>query len=289
MSTGSDDATRVEQVPTCYRHPDRETYVRCQRCERPICPDCMREAAVGFQCVECVTDGHRGTRAPRTLGGARAGTVRTAVLTWTLVGVNVLVFIAQLADPTLLYRLAMNPLAVAAGQWWRPLTAAFLHSQSGFYLHIVFNMWALIVLGPQLERTLGRARFGALYILSALAGSALVYWVAGMSSLTIGASGAIFGLFGATFVLARRLRLNTTFLVVIIVFNLVLTFSIPGISWGAHVGGLAAGVALSAAYVYAPAHRRVMTHVVVTAGVAVVIVVAMLVQTMLLRSGVPGW
>ena len=282
MSAQPSDA-RPEEAPTCYRHPDRETYVRCQRCERPICPDCMRDASVGFQCPECVRDGNRGGRQPRRFT-PRAG---TAYVTWTLVAVNVLVFLVQLADRTLIERFALVPFWVAEGQWWRLITSAFLHAQGGgIPLHILFNMWALIVLGPQLEQALGRVRFAAIYFLSALAGSTLVMWVSGMGEGTIGASGAIFGLFGATFVVARRLRLNTTWLVVIIALNLVMTFTISGISWGAHVGGLLAGAGLCAAYVYAPVRQRRLVEIGGTAALAVLLIAAVLVRVYVIYATV---
>jgi len=271
MSAEPSDA-RPEEVPTCYRHHDRETYVRCQRCERPICPDCMREASVGFQCPECVRDGTRGTRQPRRFTPSSS----TPYVTWALLAINVLVFLGQLLDRALISQFALVPFWVAEGEWWRLITSAFLHAQGGLPLHILFNMWALFVLGPQLEMALGRARFTALYFLSALAGSTLVMWVSGMGEGTIGASGAIFGLFGATFVIARRLRLNTTYLVVIIVMNLVMTFTISGISWGAHVGGLVAGAGLAAAYIYAPVRQRRLIEVGGTAAFAVLLIAAIL-------------
>jgi membrane associated rhomboid family serine protease len=282
MSAEPSDA-RPEEAPTCFRHTDRETYVRCQRCERPICPDCMRDAAVGFQCPECVRDGSRGDRQPRRFTPRSS----TAYVTWTLVAVNVLVFLVQLADRALIEQFALVPFWVAEGEWWRLLTSAFLHAQGGgLPLHILFNMWALVVLGPQLEQALGRVRFAAVYFLSALAGSTLVMWVSGMGEATIGASGAIFGLFGATFVLARRLRLNTTWLVVIIALNLVMTFTVSGISWGAHVGGLIAGAALCAAYVYTPVRRQRLVEVGGTAALAVLLLAAVLVRVYVIYTSV---
>jgi len=243
----------------------------------------MRDASVGFQCPECVRDGNRGGRQPRRFT-PRAG---TAYVTWTLVAVNVLVFLVQLADRTLIERFALVPFWVAEGQWWRLITSAFLHAQGGgIPLHILFNMWALIVLGPQLEQALGRVRFAAIYFLSALAGSTLVMWVSGMGEGTIGASGAIFGLFGATFVVARRLRLNTTWLVVIIALNLVMTFTISGISWGAHVGGLLAGAGLCAAYVYAPVRQRRLVEIGGTAALAVLLIAAVLVRVYVIYATV---
>ena len=146
-------------------------------------------------------------------------------------------------------------IGVADGQWYRLITNTFLHEPglSGIGpAHIIFNMWALIVVGPSLERLLGRVRFLTVYLVSGLAGSVLFYLVAPPATLALGASGAIFGLFGAWFVVARRLRLDSRAIVFLIVINLVISFAFSGIAWQAHVGGLVAGAALTAAYAYAP-------------------------------------
>ena len=144
-------------------------------------------------------------------------------------------------------------MAVAGGQYYRLLTSAFMHYG---IVHILFNMYALYVLGPPLERHLGRLRFLTLYLLSALGGSVVVYLFSGLNAATAGASGAIFGLFGATLVAARRLRLDVRSLVVLIVINLVITFTVPGISWQGHIGGLVTGALVAAAYLYAPRANR---------------------------------
>ncbi|HEY3686588.1 MAG TPA: rhomboid family intramembrane serine protease [Streptosporangiaceae bacterium] len=244
----------------------------------------MRDASVGFQCPECVQEGNRGGRRPRRFALRSS----TAYVTWTLVGLNVLVFIGQLVDRGLEASGELVPILVADGEWWRLITSAFLHAPGTIPLHILFNMWALIVLGPQLEQALGRLRFTAVYFLSALAGSALVMWVSGIADPTIGASGAIFGLFGAIFVMARRLRLDTTWLVIIIVLNLVMTFTISGISWGAHVGGLLAGAALALVYVYAPVRRQRLVEIGGTAALAVVIAAAVLIRISVIDALIPG-
>ncbi|MGH3320272.1 MAG: rhomboid family intramembrane serine protease [Streptosporangiaceae bacterium] len=280
VQTGTGGGDPAE-APTCYRHQDRETWVRCTRCDRPICPDCMREASVGFHCVDCVRQSTRTVRQPRTVfGGQPRG--RTDLVTWVLVAVNVVVFIAQRVFPHvagslgippglrsggLFSLLAMWPVGVAEGQWWRLITAAFLHA--GF-LHIAFNMWALIILGRPLEALLGRTRFLALYLLSAFGGSALTYLIGAPNIPSIGASGAIFGVFGATFVVARRLRLDTRWIVGLLVINLVLSFVVSNIAWQAHVGGLVVGLFLGFAYAYAPqGSRRLATHLATSAVVFV--------------------
>lgn len=253
------------EAPTCYRHPGRRTYVRRNRCDRYICADCMRTAAVGHQCVECVAAGARTTRQRRTRFGGRQRSA-TPVLTDVLIAINVLAFIAEMASGGLEKQLARWPPAVADGQLYRLVTAAFLHYGA---THLLLNMWALYVVGPPLEMWLGRLRFGALYALSGLGGSVLVYLLSPLNTATAGASGAVFGLFGATFVVGKRLALDVRWVVAVIVINLVFTFVIPAIgsqriSWQAHVGGLVTGGLVAAAYVYPPRERRNLIQAAVT-------------------------
>jgi membrane associated rhomboid family serine protease len=235
----------------CYRHPGRPTYLRCNRCERYICPECLRVAAVGHQCVECVQEGARTIRQPRTqLGGReRAG---LPVVTYALIAINVLTFVLQISMGDLEKQLALWPPAVADGQLYRLVTSAFVHYGA---THLLLNMWALYVVGPPLEMLLGRLRFGALYALSLLGGSVLVYLLT-LNTATAGASGAVFGLFGAMFVVAKRLNFDMRWVVVVIVINLAFTFVSRGISWQGHVGGLVTGALVAAAYVYAPREHR---------------------------------
>lgn len=189
------------ESPTCYRHPGRRTYVRCTRCDRYICGECMRVGPVGHQCAECVREGARAVRQPRTPFGGRQRSA-TPVVTYTLISLNALVFVMQVTVMGLERQLALWPPAVASGQTYRLVTSAFLHYGA---MHLLLNMWALYVVGPPLEMWLGRLRFGALYAVSALGGSVLVYLIAPLNTATAGASGAVFGLFGATFMVARRL------------------------------------------------------------------------------------
>src|SRR5690242_12643839 len=148
-------------VPTCFRHPDRETYVSCVRCGRPACPDCLRSAAVGQQCVECVREGHRTTRPVAAAFGGRPS--RSAIVTWSLIAVNVIIFLAEVSRPSVLYDWGMYGRAVADGQWYRLLTSAFTAPGTSFggwgLLDIAFNMWALYFVGPELERLLGPVRY----------------------------------------------------------------------------------------------------------------------------------
>jgi membrane associated rhomboid family serine protease len=269
-------------TPTCYRHPDRETYVSCTRCGRPACPDCLRSAAVGQQCVECVKEGNQSVRQPRRgLAGRVPG---GAVVTWVLIGVNLVCYVAELISIRVADNGALFGLAVASGQWYRLITNTFLHEPglSGFGpAHIIFNMWALAVVGPALEQFLGRARFLAVYLASALAGSVVFYVVASPAATALGASGAIFGLFGAWFVVARRLHADSRQVIMLIGINLVISFVIPHIAWQAHVGGLVAGAALTAAFVYAPrdkAQLRMLVQVGAIALLALILVAAVVLR-----------
>ena len=275
-------------TPTCYRHPDRTTYVTCTRCNRYICGECMRSAAVGHQCAECVNAGAKAIRQPRTQFGGRQHN-ETPIVTYVLIGLNVAMFVLQMASGDLERRLSLWAPAVADGEYYRLVTSAFLHYGT---MHILFNMWALWVIGPPLEKWLGRLRFGALYALSALGGSVLVYWLSPLDSATAGASGAVFGLFGATFVVARKLNLDVRFVIGLIVLNLAFTFIGPlvgtgAISWQGHVGGLITGAAIAAAYVYAPKERRNLVQGGATAAIVVAFLLLIVWRTFALHAQFP--
>jgi membrane associated rhomboid family serine protease len=310
---GAPDTTRSD-VPTCYRHPARETYIRCQRCDRPICPDCMRDAAVGFQCPTCVAEGARSTRSGRTAyGGLRSA--NPALTSLVLIGINVAVWVALLAtgrsrsrlydalvllpegrcesaaDRSLYYPqvdssalCASGPdgawvAGVADGAFWQLLTSAFSHLE---VWHIGFNMLALWFLGPQLEAAIGRVRFLALYLLSALAGSTMVYWLADPQAATLGASGAIFGLIGALMVLALKVGGDVRTILVWLGINVFITFTIPGISWQGHIGGLLGGIAIAAILTFAPRSRRAQIQWLGLAALAVVLLVLVALRTLAL-------
>ncbi len=266
--------------PVCPRHPDRIAYVRCQRCGRPTCPECQRPAAVGIQCVDCVRDAARQSRPARTaFGGAVTG--RTPVVTYTLIALCVLSYVLQLTVPDWTQRLAFAPV-LGESEPWRFLTAAFLHSQNQI-LHIVFNMVALWSVGPFLEAMLGRWRFLALYLLSAVGGSVMFLLLASPDSLSwytwlVGASGAVFGLFGAVLVVLRRTGRSAGGIVGVLVVNAVLGFVLPGVAWQAHLGGLVVGAALGAAFAYAPRERRLPVAVGACVGAGLLMAAAVLVS-----------
>ncbi len=232
------------QLATCYRHPDRETGVRCQRCERPICPACMVPAPVGVQCVECV----RRLRPTQSPGQAMRRMTSGPFVTYTLIGINVVAWLfGLLIAPRAL--LTGSPLAgvgglfgpaIAAGEWWRLFTAGFLHSG---LLHLGLNMAVLYMLGPSLERALGRLGFVTLYV-AGLTASSLGALLLSPNSFTVGASGAIFALMGAIIMGQRASGIDPRRSGIIgwVVVNLVFTLVVPGISIGGHLGGLASGI-----------------------------------------------
>lgn len=256
-------------APTCYRHDDRRTLVRCVRCDRPICGECQHAASVGFQCPDDVAEGRRSQRAARTLAGGRAGAPPGQVTT-VLVGVLVAVFLLQLAaGPVVQLRFGLQPLAVAAGEPHRLVTAAFLHAG---LLHLGFNAIALLALGPQLEAALGRLRYGVLYGLAALGGSVASYVANDPRVLGVGASGAVYGVLGGLLVVARRERYDVRGLAVLLGLNLVLGFVVPAIDWRAHLGGLATGAVLTAALLGASRDgRRDVAQATAVAGLGVLL------------------
>jgi membrane associated rhomboid family serine protease len=251
----------------------------------------MRSASVGFQCPSCVAEGAKTVRTPRTVFGGRPA-MDTSRVTMTLIAINVAVFVIGLGVSNLDIRfgnlaLGVDPttfkvIGVAQGQYYRLLTSAFLHAG---ILHILFNMFALAQIGPVLENALGRARYLALYLLSALGGSVAAFLLAPPNQPSVGASGAIFGLFGAYYVVVRRLGGETGPIVVLLVLNLAITFSVPNIDWRAHLGGLVTGAVLAAAFAYAPRGPRQATlHAAACAAFALLFVVAVVVRTAALTA-----
>ena len=286
MSYPSAPGTPPQTPTTCYRHPDRQTYVRCARCNRFICPECMYSASVGHQCPECVGAAAAAVRPVTTSLGARPPRSAVPVVTYGLIGLNVLMFVLQSASNDLERALVLWPPAIADGELYRLLTSAFLHYG---ITHILFNMWALYVVGAPLEMALGRLRFSALYLLSALGGSVLVYLLSDLNSATAGASGAVFGLFGAMFVVGRKLNMDVRGVLFIIGLNLAFTFVIPlissqNISWQGHIGGLVTGAAVAAAYAYAPRQQRNLVQAAATVAVLVLFVALIWWRTADLRA-----
>ena len=227
----------------CYRHPDRVAGVSCQRCDQPICPSCMITASVGFQCPSCAKGGSGATQFRRMLPENANPTV-----TYGLMAVNAAVFLLGMARGSSLATsgnalaedYALWTAAVANGEWWRLVTSGFIHYG---IIHLAFNMYVLYVVGGALERMIGRLQFAIIYFVSLLGGSFLVVLISASNAATAGASGAVFGLFGAFAVqqLSRGVNPMQSGIGATILLNLVLTFAIPGISIGGHLGGLLAG------------------------------------------------
>lgn len=269
-----------QPLARCYRHPMRETGVRCVRCNRPICPECMRPASVGFQCPDDVRLGRAGQRAPRTVLGASLRPQHPYV-TGTLVALNVLAYIAtavgsvrgwnQNHTSRLFQSWELVPYKVGHfHQFGRLITAAFLHYG---LLHITMNMLALILIGPVLERLLGMWRFAAVYLLAALGSSVAVYAFGSQIDAVAGASGAIYGLFAAALLLMRELQLQPQWLIGTIVLNFVFTFSLPGISKLGHIGGFIVGGLAALAIAGVPWDRRRMPTVIQVAGLSGLLVI----------------
>lgn len=233
-------------VVTCYRHPDRRAGVTCQRCDRPICPDCMTQGSVGFHCPECVKAAAKNapTFTARTLPMAQP------YVTYVLMAINIAVFVLDLSLKNRLTEGTdvsagdgvLFAYGVYAGEWWRLVTSGFLHY--GF-IHIAMNMFVLYRIGPQIEKLLGHVQFIALYFASMLAGSLGAMLLSPMSA-SAGASGAIFGLLGAAaaFQVSNKINVWQSGLGMLIAINLGITFLVPGIAIGAHVGGIVAGGAV---------------------------------------------
>jgi membrane associated rhomboid family serine protease len=246
VSTPED--TVAGNVMRCYKHSGRETLISCSNCERPICTDCMRQSAVGVRCPECST----GVKPKRSV--ARQARVITnsgrsdIPVTMILIGLNALVFLAQLAQggsrsggSSIVDDFALFGPLVADGEWWRLVTSGFTHEQ---FFHIGFNMWALWFLGGILERLIGSTRMLAIYAAAVLWGSAGALLLT-PDAFTVGASGGVFGLMAALLVLSqqRGMEMMGSSIGFLLLLNLGITFALPGISIGGHLGGLVGGAA----------------------------------------------
>ncbi|HZE67443.1 MAG TPA: rhomboid family intramembrane serine protease [Sporichthyaceae bacterium] len=243
--------------PVCYRHPDRESYVRCGRCGRYICPDDMVSASVGFQCHECVKAGNKGVRTARTVTGGVARS-DSGVITTAIIAINVAVFLAVQGSDRLLERLLLTAYSgdghgVAQGGWYRLITATFLHQQT---FHIALNMIVLWMFGRPLEARLGRVRYIATYLICGLGGSCASYLFNPPGTASLGASGAVFGLIGVLLVVERRFGSNTPGVLVYLAILLLPGIVISNVDWRAHVGGLVVGFLLGGIYSYMPRPNR---------------------------------
>jgi membrane associated rhomboid family serine protease len=291
-------------VPTCYRHPDRETWIRCQRCDRPICPDCMRDAAVGFQCPDCVKQASKGSRQNRALyGGERSADPR--LTTYVLMAVSAVVWLAIQATggaaSRLVDLLALTPdgrcdlvdgsgryypgvpdeqvcatlggtrwhEGFADGAWWQMVTNMVTHVD---LWHLALNMLALYVLGPALERIMGRVRFLLVYLLGGLTASVVVVWLSNPDGSTLGASGALYAVLGGLIVTFKKARMDTQWLMQNLLLGVMIT--VVGwrfISWQGHLGGLVGGALAAAIIAYAPKKNRAAVQWIGLGALAVVL------------------
>jgi membrane associated rhomboid family serine protease len=273
----------------CYRHPDRQSFILCQRCGRTICPQCQTQAAVGVHCPECVREARASApRAQPTIVTAlrRQG---APVVTYAIIALCIAVFLVQLVT-TYLVPSAGNAFAAYFAVYqppftavvpWTMITSTFSHSTAFPFLHILFNMFSLFIFGPILERMLGRLRFLALYLLSGFGGSVAVLLIA-PDTRVLGASGAIFGLLGAFFVIQRRLGFRNPQLLLLVGLNLAIGF-IPGmsISWQAHVGGLVVGAAIALIYFLTRRESQRGAQAVAVVGTALLLVASAVVRVAL--------
>lgn len=257
---------------TCYRHTSRETGVSCSNCGRPICPDCMTSTPVGMRCPECARQ--------KTKVRTAATLTAPPYLTYVLIGLNVLAFAALMgggggfgrAAGSVYANGALNAPDVAAGEWWRIISAGFLHAG---LLHIMFNMYFLYFLGTLLEPSIGKLRFGLIYVVSLVGGSAGALLLS-PNAFTVGASGAVFGLLGAAILAMRARGIDPmqSGLGITLLLNLGITFLIPGISIGGHLGGLFAGGLIGYLMLDLADRRNIPRNAVYAIAVAMTVVLA---------------
>ncbi|MFN2526000.1 MAG: rhomboid family intramembrane serine protease [Actinomycetota bacterium] len=273
--SGSTQLAESEET-YCYAHTRTPTRLRCSRCDRPICGRCAIPASVGQHCPECVAEARRTSRKVKSV--ARA----TAPVVLALIGINVVMFVGQLTIPGLTDRLSARSFSIDHGEWWRLLTAMFLHSPT-FVLHIAFNMYVLYAYGPHVEQVFGHARFLVLYLICGFGASAASFALHGCFSDSVGASGAIFGVVGLLLVYLYNRRHSSfvaQFLRALLIFiglNLFIGFTFPRIDNVAHIGGLLSGVALGLGFDRKGSQKRSAAAVqiataIVVAGVALALV-----------------
>ena len=254
MSTPQPTGPGATDVPRCYTHADRVAGSVCRRCGRPICPECMREAPVGWQCADCVREGHRQAPVVRwrpSPGVGRLGNTRLTPMVVALIVVNVVAYLYEQQHRTVAFetKYFLIPVLVHS-HWYSLITSAFLHDPTNL-AHIVLNMITLAIIGPAVEADLGRVRFLALYLLAAVGGSVGFYLLAPADSAGVGASGAIFGLMGACLVMARLRHYPTQQIMGLLIINAVFSFT-GGIAWQDHLGGFVTGTLVSLGLMWTP-------------------------------------
>ncbi|HEY3844482.1 MAG TPA: rhomboid family intramembrane serine protease [Acidimicrobiales bacterium] len=277
--------------PTCYRHADRPANVTCAHCDRPICTDCMQHAPVGWQCPDCIRAGTKASRTIRPFANPNrtgvVGSTNPTPIVLILIAVNVVVFVASgFGSDRAISRFALQPVNIHYfHQYYRLVTAMFLHLN---FLHIAFNMIALVIVGPAVEVMLGKTRFVTLYLLAGLGGSVASYLLSSASEFGAGASGAIFGVMGAYVILAQRRRQPLGQVVALIAINLVIGFT-GNIDWRAHLGGLIIGSLTALLYDYAGQLRDVARGIALTVAGSAATLVGLVVLVLAVAPGHVNW
>ena len=252
MSIPPPSGAGAPEVPRCYTHTDRVAGSVCRRCGRPICPDCMREAPVGWQCANCVHEGHRQSPVVRwrpSRGVVRLGNTRVTPVVIALIAVNVVAYLYEQNHPAFEVKYSLLPFAVRYDhRWYELITSAFLHLST---THIILNMISLAIVGPAVEAEIGRVRFLVLYLLSAVGGSVGFYLLAPANKFGLGASGAIFGLMGAYFVISRLRGYPSQQIVGLLALNALFSLS-RNVAWQDHLGGFIAGCLVALGLIWTP-------------------------------------
>jgi len=286
------DAFQRNRDNFCYRHPDRQSFVLCQRCGRTVCPECQTQAPVGVICPECLRDQQKAQspaqqKAERRWSRTRAvtGADTRPIVTYTIIGITTFAYLLTLIpgagqiieNALLFFAPALYPELSGTFQPWRLLTGSLVHS--GIW-HLGLNMLALWMIGRSLEPLLGRVRFVTLYLLSALGGSVAVTLLS-FGTPVVGASGAIFGLFGALLVIGRHIGANVASIAIILGINLVIGF-LPGanVSWQAHVGGLVVGALVAFIFTRTRSPQQRITQIWLLSAVAVGLLLLLLIPTL---------
>jgi membrane associated rhomboid family serine protease len=278
----------------CYRHPDRQSFVLCQRCLRTICPECQTQMPVGVICPECLAEQQKGARVAdvKRMPGRFARKLRSdrPVVTYAIMIVTIAVYLLELIPVVggrIVSALAFNSALVLPGsiypfEPWRIVTVALVHS-SPLPFHVALNMLALWALGRSLEPLLGKGRFLTLYVLSAMGGSTLVALIAPGTGV-VGASGAVWGLLTAMLIIGRNLGVNILPIAILLGINLVFSFVGSNVSWESHIGGGLVGLLVGYIFSKTRAQKRQVLQLLLLAATAVgLLVVILTVPSLLYR------
>jgi membrane associated rhomboid family serine protease len=258
----------------CYRHPNRESFVRCQRCGRTICAECQTQAAVGVHCPECVREARasapRGARPTTRAARWLSPTGGRPVVTYSLIALCLVIYGIQYLSGQALTGAWQYAGAYTSTQPWRMITSIFIHYS---IIHVLSNMFSLYLIGPALESVLGRARYVALFLIAGFGGSVGVLLFSDPLVASAGASGAILGMLGAILIFRRQLSFSLPLLIVVIVINLGSGAVVSNISWQAHIGGFVVGAAVAFVFWVTRQRSRRVLRFALTAAIVLVLVI----------------